>query len=87
MDTCELIARFGNRVRVLRRSRDITQAQLAEAIGRSTEFVSRIERGLASPSFPTIAAIATALTIEPKDLFDFPALPNSTRKGHVAGIE
>jgi transcriptional regulator with XRE-family HTH domain len=81
MDACELVIRFGNRVRMLRRSRDVTQAQLAEAIERSTEFVSRIERGIASPSFPTVAAIAEALAVEPKDLFDFSALPASTRKG------
>ena len=63
--------KFGRRLRSYRRLRDLTQDQFAEQIGCSTEYISRIERGLVSPSFDLIEKMCCALNIEPKALFDF----------------
>lgn len=65
---------FGRRVRSLRKVRDLTQEELAEHTNLSVEYISRIERGLASPSFDSIAALADSLRVEPLQLFDFSQL-------------
>lgn len=62
---------FGKRLRQIRRNRNITQEKLAEAIGTSVEFISLMERGHNAPSFDTLEALAHALEISVKDLFDF----------------
>jgi len=62
---------FGQRLRHLRKSRNITQERLAEAIGKSVDFISLMERGLSAPSFDTLEVLAQALEVAVKDLFDF----------------
>lgn len=66
---------FGRRLRDLRKAKAHTQEQLAEAVGCSTEYVSRVERGLVSPSFEMIVRLADALGVRPQALFDFEAGP------------
>lgn len=77
IDGTELRKNFGRRVRILRRIQDITQTQLAERTNYSTEYISRLERGIGNPSFDTIAALARALNVQPHDLFNFSTLPDS----------
>ncbi|MFM6159232.1 MAG: helix-turn-helix domain-containing protein [Sphaerospermopsis kisseleviana] len=55
--------RFGSRMRFLRREKGITQEQLAEFIGKTTEHISFLERGERSPSFEVILEIANALSV------------------------
>lgn len=74
MDAEMLSASFGRRIRYLRRRRGLTQEQLAELSEVSPEYISKIERGAASPSFTVIALIARALRVQPVDLFDFSGL-------------
>lgn len=71
LSSISLKTKFGRRLRLLRRSKDLTQFQLAEKVGCSTEYISRLERGLVSPSFETIEKICFSLNIDPKMLFDF----------------
>lgn len=71
MQPKDLKSAFGKRVRTLRRLRNLTQEELAESIECSTEHVSHIERGLASPSFEMIGRLASALKVKVSDLFDF----------------
>jgi transcriptional regulator with XRE-family HTH domain len=47
----------------------MTQSQLAEAIGRSPDLVSRIERGDTAPSFETLEKLSLALGTHPGALF------------------
>ena len=61
----DLQVKFGKRLRLLRRTNDLTQEQLAEKVGCSTEYISRVERGLVSPSFKIIQQLAEKLKIEP----------------------
>ncbi|OGW82358.1 MAG: hypothetical protein A3G33_11285 [Omnitrophica bacterium RIFCSPLOWO2_12_FULL_44_17] len=52
-----LRARIGKRVREVRRSKKITQADLARGAGLTQQFVSRIERGTENVSLDTIERI------------------------------
>jgi len=66
-----LRAKFGRRLRQLRRQKDLTQEQLAEAAEVSVDFISNVERGINAPSFESIERLAKALGVELKELFDF----------------
>lgn len=77
MDATTLQALFGRRVRSLRKLRDLTQEDLAEATQLSAEYISKVERGLASPSFDVIARLAGVLGVAPSELFDFTELKRS----------
>lgn len=52
---------IGYRIKVAREAAGMTQEQLAEAIGRSTQFVSTIERGVAGPSIETVIRLCSVL--------------------------
>ena len=55
--------RFANRLRGIREEKSITQEQLAELIGKTTEHLSFLERGERSPSFEVIVDLADALDV------------------------
>lgn len=58
-----LNAVFGANLRHHRKAKGLTQAELAEAIGVSEEMISKVERGVASPSFPTIEKLSDTLDV------------------------
>ena len=62
---------LGKRVKYLRRLKNLTQAQLAEKVDLSVNYISQIETGIASPSFKTLLLLAQGLGVELKELFDF----------------
>lgn len=62
---------LGARIKSLRRGRERTQEQLAERMGLSVNYVSRIERGLENPTLETLLGLAEALKVELGDLFTF----------------
>ena len=64
----QLAKTFGRQVTSLRRDRGLSQAQLAEAVNLSEEWIRRIERGEASPSLDAIEAISAALGENPSTL-------------------
>ena len=66
--------RFGKRLRFIRRQKDLTQEQLAEAVGISVEFLSNLERGINAPSFETLEKLAAVLAVPVQDLFAFPEI-------------
>jgi transcriptional regulator with XRE-family HTH domain len=68
----DLKVRFGKRLRKLRRNKDLTQEQLAEMIGVSVDFVSKMERGLNAPSFDNIQKIAAVLEVDASEFFTPP---------------
>jgi DNA-binding XRE family transcriptional regulator len=57
-------------VRRHRRAAGLTQMQLAEAIGVEPRFVQAIEAAQAAPSFKNLCALARALDLEVRDLFE-----------------
>ena len=63
--------KLGRRIAELRRGRKLTQEQLAEAVSRSVEFISLVERGVNAPSVAGLADFAKVLKVEVRDLFTF----------------
>jgi transcriptional regulator with XRE-family HTH domain len=63
--------KLGKRIAELRRARELTQEQLAEALGCSVGFLSLVERGVNAPSVGNLEKFAKALRVEVKDLFIF----------------
>jgi len=58
-------------LRLLRIQRQMTQEQLAAAASMSVDFLSLIERGKNSPSFPSLEKLAQALKVPARELFNF----------------
>jgi transcriptional regulator with XRE-family HTH domain len=63
--------KLGQRIAALRRTKKLTQEQLAEAVGCSVEFISLVERGINAPSVAGLDRFAKALEVEVKELFSF----------------
>lgn len=72
MDYQEARQQFGRRLQGLRAERGLTQEQLAEALDKSVEHVSYLERGERSPSFETLLDLADALQTNARELLDAP---------------
>lgn len=62
---------LGKRIAELRRTKGLSQEQLAAKARYSTEFISLVERGKNAPSVAGLARVAKALKVEIKELFDF----------------
>jgi transcriptional regulator with XRE-family HTH domain len=67
----EWSAQFGARIKVMRRSRGLSQERLAEKAVIDSKFLSQLELGKRTPSLGTVQRIAHGLNIPVKDLFDF----------------
>lgn len=59
---------LGDTVRTFRGKAELSQESLAEKAGLSTVFISRIERGVESPSMDSLVKIAKALKVRVRDL-------------------
>ncbi|WP_354505282.1 helix-turn-helix transcriptional regulator [Limibacillus sp. MBR-115] len=68
----ELGALIGARIRETRKTRGLTQEELAERIDKAASTISEFERGNIMPHLSTLYAMAAALNVEPGDLL--PAL-------------
>lgn len=63
--------RLGGQIRLIRKLRKMSQAQLAETAGISDNFVGLVERGERSPTLATVEHIANALNVDIEELFAF----------------
>ena len=63
--------KLGRRIAVLRRTRNLTQAQLAKLVGCSVDFVSLVERGVSAPTVARLEKYAKVLKVVVRDLFTF----------------
>jgi len=63
--------KFGARLKEIRRSKNMTQENLAELTGMDTPNLSNIERGKKFVSAETLSKLAKALNITESTLFDF----------------
>lgn len=61
---------FGERLKELRKSRKLTQPQLAEKVGRNPHTIKDYEAGRASPSLQALELLSKALGVSQKDLMD-----------------
>ncbi len=62
---------LGNRIKTIRKARNLTQEQLAEFVNIGTPNISYIENGKFAPSIDTLQKIAQALNVEPYELYKF----------------
>lgn len=67
--------RIGKHLRYLRRVNDQTQEELAEHLGVSVGWVSRIERGIKLPNVPFLFRVGKALHVPVSEL-----LPTGRRR-------
>jgi transcriptional regulator with XRE-family HTH domain len=65
----QLKEEVGRAIRRRREALGLSQADLAEAIGRSIQSVGEIERGRSAPTFETLDAIAGVLGAPVRDFF------------------
>src|ERR1700692_1477597 len=77
----ELKRRIAIKLRTVRKSRGLTQDDLADLIGRSVDAISNIERCKGLPSLATLEAVATKLEIPIGDFFD-----NRGGKGRLSAM-
>lgn len=66
-----LKTKLGVRIQEIRKSKNMTQEKLAEAIGLNVPNLSNIERGKKFVSAETLEKIIKALNINESELFDF----------------
>jgi transcriptional regulator with XRE-family HTH domain len=67
----EYMKAFGKHLQKLRNSKNFTQELLSYEANIPISQIGRIERGEINTTISTIKAIASALDISPKELFDF----------------
>ncbi|WP_433779836.1 helix-turn-helix domain-containing protein [Flavobacterium anhuiense] len=66
------ITNLGIHIRQLREKKGMSQQDLGDDCGITQNQVGRIERAEINTTVKTLVKIASALDIEPKELFDFP---------------
>jgi transcriptional regulator with XRE-family HTH domain len=62
---------FGLRLRDIRKSKNLSQQQLAYTADLELSQISRIERGIINTSISQVFQITRALNVHVRDLFDF----------------
>ncbi len=67
----DFIKKFGLRLREIRKSKKVSQEELAFKAGFELSQIGRIERGTINTSISHVATIAKALEISPEELFKF----------------
>jgi transcriptional regulator with XRE-family HTH domain len=64
----DVSSRFGQRLRQLRRERNLTQLRMAVDFGIDRSFISDVERGRKSISLPMLEVLALGLKISLSEL-------------------
>ncbi len=59
----------GEQIVMFRNSRNLSQTELAEMVGKDRQYIYKIEKGRVTPNIATLAIIASALEITLSDLF------------------
>ena len=67
----QLKKQFGQRVRLIRKSQNLTQEKLSEMIDLDPQHFCKMENGTHFPSPKNLVKIADALNVEVQDLFAF----------------
>ena len=64
----QAVVYIGDRLKALRVEQALTQEELADRAGVSTNTVARLERNETEPHMPTVRKLAAALGVEPRRL-------------------
>jgi transcriptional regulator with XRE-family HTH domain len=81
IDEKALAQHVGKCMRQARRSRKWKQAQVADAIGISTQFYGRIERGAGLPSMETFVDLLTLFELTPSAVLGGTSAPTASAAG------
>jgi len=65
----DLIIKFGERIRELRKAKGLSQEDFADLCGFDRTYVSGIERGTRNPTLKALEILANALDVSIEDLF------------------
>ena len=71
MDFSEYKLHFGVHIQAIRKTRGLTQEQVAEALGMDRVSIGYIEQGKRAPRLSTLYALARYYDVEMQDFFDF----------------
>jgi transcriptional regulator with XRE-family HTH domain len=74
MDREQELIKFGKRIKQIRESKDLTQAQLAHKIGKDRESIARLERGRINPTYLYLMEVCEGLEISMEELMRFSTL-------------
>ena len=69
-ETKKNLQNFGSRIQELRKKNNLTQSELAEKIGLSTNFIGMVERGERNTSVDKIFKLAKAFNISLAQFFE-----------------
>jgi len=67
----DLVAKVGERIRRLRKERNLSQEQLAERSNLHTNYVGQVERGEKNLTLETLEKIVSGLGVSLEELFRF----------------
>ena len=73
----EIVRRFAARLREVRKSRGLTQAELGDRAGVAASYVGRLEAGGAAPGIDLVQRLATALGTTVHDLLPAEVSPDT----------
>lgn len=66
-----IVVLVGEKIRVLRQQRDLSQEKLAFKSGLNTSYIGQVERGEKSVTIVSLEKIAIALDVELEEIFQF----------------
>ena len=64
-----LCKKFGQKIALLRKDKNLNQDEMAFQLGISTSYLSAIERGISDSTISTAKRIAKALDVDMQELF------------------
>ena len=67
----KVLTAFGNNLRKLRQVKNLSMEKLSYEVDVDISQIHRIEKGKINPTLSTLSALAKALDISLKDLFDY----------------
>ncbi len=71
MEEIENLKKFGSKLKEIREQRNLTQAELAEKVGLSTNFIGMVERAERNTIISNLFKLSKALNVSPSDFFDY----------------
>lgn len=69
MDELTNLQSFGNKIKGFREKKNLTQAELAEMVGYSTNYVGMVERAERNTAVANVYKFARALDVKPYEFF------------------
>ncbi len=79
MDMTELLKGIGQKIRTIRKAKEISQERIAELAGLHPTYISHIEQGKVNASIYSYYMVAKALKVPLSEIVDIPVKPKDRR--------